>query len=388
MKDEWLQKAADQYPTPSYLFDLDSFTERIRHIQKALPERVRLCYAMKANPFLAASAAAALDGLEVCSPGEYAICQKQRLTGKGITLSGVNKQKADILAVMQEDGAGRYTAESPAQLILLEECAAECRKTVSVLLRLSSGNQFGMDESAVRDAVKNRDRFPHLDFAGLQYYSGTQKKKIDRIQKELDRLDRLMTDTGSVFRELEYGPGFPIRYFEGEPEIPEDEFLAQFSRMLDGLSFSGPVTLEMGRFLAAPCGCYLTRIVDTKVNDGHGFAILDSGIHHINYYGQALAMKVPLHRFLPRTQTADGELFPWTLCGSLCTAGDLIAKELPLADAKPGDLIIFERIGAYSVTEGIYLFLSRNLPNILFYSEKEGLRCVREGFPTAPLNTF
>ena len=47
-----------------------------------------------------------------------------------------------------------------------------------------------------------------------------------------------------------------------------------------------------------------------------------------------------------------------------------------------GDLLVFDRIGAYSVTEGIYLFLSRQLPVVLTYTLKQGLSLVRDAFPT------
>lgn len=41
-------------------------------------------------------------------------------------------------------------------------------------------------------------------------------------------------------------------------------------------------------------------------------------------------------------------------------------------------MIIFYNIGAYSVTEGIYLFLSRKMPKIIAYSEKEGMSLYRD----------
>ena len=34
--------------------------------------------------------------------------------------------------------------------------------------------------------------YPHLDLAGLQYYSGTQKKGMEKIEKELVKLDSFM----------------------------------------------------------------------------------------------------------------------------------------------------------------------------------------------------
>ena len=156
------------------------------------------------------------------------------------------------------------------------------------------------------------------------------------------------------------------------------------------------VTLEMGRYIAATCGVLISRIADMKMNDTTRYAIIDSGINHINYYGQAMAMKKPRCEFIPMEYTegfADGadhevEVYsqgvqPYNICGSLCTVGDVIVKNLELKDAKIGDMLAFYNIGAYSVTEGIYLFLSRRMPAIVMYSKKNGYRIIRN-----PVDTF
>ncbi len=57
---------------------------------------------------------------------------------------------------------------------------------------------------------------------------------------------------------------------------------------------------------------------------------------------------------------------------------DVLVKNIPLSNAAIGDLLVFERVGAYSVTEGIYLFLSRDLPRIFFYSRKCGMQLMRD----------
>ncbi len=77
----------------------------------------------------------------------------------------------------------------------------------------------------------------------------------------------------------------------------------------------------------------------------------------------------------------------WDICGSLCTVADVIVKQLPLAGAQVGDVLVFERVGAYSVMEGINLFLSRDLPCVLFYSRKEGVWVVRKTQSTDLLNS-
>lgn len=402
MNNQMLKGIAESYGTPSYVFDLDAFTGRILHIKEILGEGVRIYYAMKANPFLTQAAARSADGLEVCSPGEYEICRRAGIGGRQVVLSGVNKEAADVESVMKQQGAHTYTAESVNQLKTLEESAEKTGTgRVRVLLRLTSGNQFGMDEEGILSVLRDRESYPHIEFAGLQYYSGTQKKRPDKIGEELKKLDtlysRIRKELSIQFQELEFGPGFSVPYFQGEPEVCEDELLNEFKKVLDSLEFNGIIVLEMGRFLAAPCGSYLTRVVDLKCNQGQNYCIIDGGINHINYYGQAMAMKIPAYRYLPacgesglagdREEGGNQEAARrYTVCGSLCTSGDVLVKNLPLPGVKTGDLLVFDRIGAYSVTEGIYLFLSRRLPKVLIFTKADGARVIRDSSPTDYLN--
>lgn len=399
------KEAADSYGTPSFLFDLDGFSHRIQYMKNILGPEIHIYYAMKANPFLAKTAVCQAHGLEVCSPGEYAICRRAGIPAGNIVLSGVNKEPGHIREVMREGGAGTYTAESPGQLRLLEAEAARRAASkagpVPVLLRLTSGNQFGMDEDTIMALIRNREAWPHLELAGLQYYSGTQKKQTSRIQKELLRLDRFIAGIRDELKfeisRLEYGPGLYIPYFEGEEAPEEDSILRELKGFLDNMSFKGALSLEAGRFLAAPMGSYITRVVDVKHSQGRNYCIVDGGINHVNYYGQAMAMKVPPLRLMPQgggkcpqPQKTD---IPssltggtWTVCGSLCTSGDILAKNLSLPGLEIGDLLVFDRIGAYSVTEGIYLFLSRRLPYILTHTRDKGLSLIRRDLPTDGLN--
>lgn len=396
MDNNILQEAARTYNTPCYIFDLDAFASRIRRMEQILGKQVHIYYAMKANPFLTAAAARSAGGLEVCSPGEYAICRRAHVPAEKIVLSGVNKEEAHIRSVLAEQGAGTYTAESLHQLRLLEDCAAAAGRTgVRVLLRLTSGNQFGMDEEDILASIRERGSYPHLDLAGLQFYSGTQKKGLEKIKKELEKLDSFLDfvreHMGFEFRELEYGPGFRIPYFEGQEQEDEEILLVEFKEILDSLHFKGIIFLEAGRFLAAPCGSYVTRVADTKRSQGQNYCIVDGGINHVNYYGQTMAMKIPAYRYLPQDNPARPPASEttgdrWTVCGSLCTSGDILVKNLPLGSLMTGDLLVFDRIGAYSVTEGIYLFLSRRLPMVLTYTKKQGLSLARDSFPTDMLN--
>ena len=54
----------------------------------------------------------------------------------------------------------------------------------------------------------------------------------------------------------------------------------------------------------------------------------------------------------------------------------------------PGDLLVFENIGAYSVTEGIYLFLSRKMPRIVLYNDISDICLARDFVDTSCMNTI
>ena len=83
---------AKEHATPMYLFDLDELQSRVQAMKEILGEDIQLCYAMKANPFLVDSMKQAVHKVEVCSPGEFAICEREQGAMADIVLWGVNKE--------------------------------------------------------------------------------------------------------------------------------------------------------------------------------------------------------------------------------------------------------------------------------------------------------
>ena len=114
------------------------------------------------------------------------------------------------------------------------------------------------------------------------------------------------------------------------------------------------------------------------------YCILDGGIHQLNYYGQLMGMKTPIIKAVTNKQA---DKVKYNLCGSLCTVSDVLVKDVELPELEIGDYLIFEKCGAYSVTEGMSLFLSRDLPEIYTYSENKGTELLRHTFDTYKLNT-
>lgn len=388
MNEVSLESAISKYKTPFYVFDMDLLAAQISKIRIALGDKVELCYAMKANPFLIKELQGLIDYYEVCSPGEFQICERADINPNKIVMSGVYKNAKDIEYALKQYGDQIiYTIESLSQWQILEQYTLKHQINVQVLLRLTSGNQFGMDETLIRQIIQNSNH-TFINIEGIQYFSGTQKKSVKKLEHELTRLDQFCNELNSQYnftvKKLEYGPGLPVFYFE-EEQNEEDFMLESLSKLINNLTFGGKVSLEMGRFIAASCGSYVTSVVDMKTNQKEGYCIVDGGMHQLNYYGQMLAMKRPP---IIHWNKRDGKTSEWTVCGSLCTIHDVLVKQYPFTDLQVGDKLIFEKTGAYSVTEGISLFLSRDLPQVLLYSDKDKFRVARNSFPTDTLNYF
>lgn len=387
----WLKYFIGKDYTPAFIFDIDKLLHRTLIIKSILAAQEKrhcsLCYAMKANPFLIAPLGEVLDKFEVCSPGELSICINRKVDSKKIVFSGVNKRRKEIETALKY-GVETFTVESKQQLDLLRHCAKNHGRTIAVLLRITSGNQFGMDWDMVRQVILHREKFPELNIRGIQYYSGTQKR-LEKTAAEIDLLHgyvKQLKEAGYQPDVLEYGPGLGVDYF-GTEEEGWVEKLLQLNSLLNQFSGDIHLVLEMGRFLAADCGRYLTKVVDWKRNEGKNYCLVDGGIHHVNYYGQVMGARKPPITHLREQNGSFQKAAPdigaekWNICGSLCTSADVLARNLEIAQPGQNDFFLFEQIGAYSVTEGIYLFLSRDLPKIFFWQD-ENLDLIRDSHET------
>ena len=125
------------------------------------------------------------------------------------------------------------------------------------------------------------------------------------------------------------------------------------------------------------------------VGNAH-YCILDGGMNHLTYLGQMMGMKTPIIKHYKNTMvqdaTADKKI--WCLCGSLCTTSDILCREVEFDHLEIGDTLAFENVGAYSVTEGIYLFLSRAMPKVYLKDECGSLTLVRDAIETSTINTM
>ena len=186
--------------------------------------------------------------MEVCSPGELEICIALGVKPECIIYSGVMKEKCDIERAVSY-GAGILTCESIRHATLISEVMLECmsegaqeagfvEKKAQVILRLTSGNQFGMSLEDIEYIISNPDEFKGITVIGIHYYSGTQKS-LRKINKDLEKIKSALTMLKDKYgfepQLVEYGPGLCVEYLRKTGRKGKNKHLMRQQRCLENL---------------------------------------------------------------------------------------------------------------------------------------------------------
>jgi diaminopimelate decarboxylase len=361
---------------------MNVFSDTVKNIKEKLANNVNLCFSLKANPWLVNQAFEVADKIETCSPGEIEVCRHNLGDNlKNVIYGGVAKEESDILYAL-ESGIVKFSIESIQQLQVLSDCAEKQKIRPQVLLRITSGNQFGLDVNEVLSLFDN-NAFPSiLEFVGIHYFSGTQRLDVKSVERDFADLLSILDKLDEIgIKEVEYGAGVGFDYYTHKSNT---EVWTKVIDSINRLSEKYNVTYESGRALSAECGTYITRIVEVRKRGNKFYYITDGGKHQIEYYSGLFAkMKTP--DFSVVTPDPDNDIANVIVVGSLCTIGDVLANESSQPKAKVGDYIVFHKCGGYSVTENIALFLTRDLPTV--YSLNNGeLNVLRAGKSVVEFN--
>ena len=302
--------------------------------------------------------------------------------------SGVCKTLSDVERAYKL-GVHTITLESPLHTDYLIQTVqkAEIVHEQNAILRLTGGNQFGMSQADVAHCIENLKQISSIHIRGIHFFTGTQKRFKD-IEDEIPFIeqycDTLKKDFSLDNLEIEYGAGLPYDYFSGKDEKNNYSALEQFCTLIEHSRYR--YVIELGRYVASPCAQYVTKIMDTKGDEKSHYCIIDGGINHINYYGQMMGMRVPRVEHIAQVNAFSNQE-NYTIAGSLCTTADIVLRQLLLTSPAVGDVLVFNDIGAYSITEGIYLFLSHPLPAVLC-SDGGKIRVLRKATETYILNSY
>ena len=356
--------------TPFYYYDTSVLQAALDEVARQLADRPswRVHYAVKANfhPDLLRIIAAAGLGADCVSGGEIRAALGAGFDAEGIVFAGVGKRDDEIRMAL-EQGIGRFHVESTAELLVIEEIAAELGVVAPVSFRVNpdvgahthanittglAENKFGIHHSRLGEAVDLAARLPHVAFLGLHFHIGSQILDMgdfvalcNRINACLDQLDRM----GIRLRDLNVGGGLGVDYDHPDerPVAPFAEYFGVFKRHL---TTSLPIRFELGRSIVAPCGSLISRVLYVKEGLYRNFAILDAGMTDLI----RPALYHAVHRIENITPAGPAEDADATgvydVVGPVCESSDIFGKGVRLRRCHRGDLVAIRTAGAYGAS--------------------------------------
>jgi diaminopimelate decarboxylase len=367
---------ADRHGTPLYVFDAAVLRRRLARVQTALGPRVRVLFSVKANPSLAVTRCLreAGAGAEIASLGELHLARAAGHAASDLRFAGPGKTDAEIEAAV-EAGLGCFHVEAEGEAASIAAAARRRGKRVGVAVRVNlaqelSGSRmrmggrssrFGIDEDQVPSLLATIRDEPTLHLAGLHLYSGTQVFDANAFVQQasllIERTICWEREANVRLQELDLGGGFGVAAFAGDPSF---DLAAAGHGIQDLVRAHANRTwfAELGRYLCAPAGVYLTRVVQCKRSGGVLQVVVDGGMHH---HAAAAGFGSVLRR-PPLLAHATGLRAPAdtvsTLGGPLCTPADQFAEQAMLPRLSRGDLVAVLNAGAYGLSFSPVLFLS------------------------------
>jgi diaminopimelate decarboxylase len=379
---------AELVGTPYFAYHGEAVEERIRAVREALGEGTDLYFSIKANPSLGlCQLIAGLGaGAELASIGELHLARAAGFPPGRVLFAGPGKTDEELEAAVRW-GIQSVNVESAAEIARLEEVGRRFSSRVPVCLRVNprdqvlgaqmrmgGGNtQFGIDEELLPETIARFGACQHVAIVGIHVYVGSQLVDVDALAAHHhDVLDIAEAVGGQLDRPLEIidlGGGFAVPYFEGSHDFDLAAFASAFAdvrrrhRLSPALA-AAKLVIELGRYLVAEAGIYVTRVLDVKASRGVRYVVLDGGMnHHITAtgnFGQVFRRPYPVAVLDRMDEECDAVA---AVVGPCCTPLDAFGREIPVpADVKEGDLIGVFYSGAYGLSASSVGFLSHPTP--------------------------
>lgn len=366
--------------TPLFVYSAELIRQRVADLRAAMPERLHIHYAMKANPYapILELMRDLVDGFDIASGGELTMALAAKLPADRISFAGPGKRDEELAAAIAAGVTLNLESEAEGRraLAVAESTGRTPRLAIRVNpdfelrgsgMKMGGGAKpFGLDAERV-PALAREVIDAGAEWRGLHIFAGSQALDAEAIIETqanvLDLAARLSGEIGAPLPHLNMGGGFGIPYFHGDQPldvVAVGAALAErFAHLPDALT-STEFAIELGRYLVGEAGVYLTRVVDRKVSHGTVYLVTDGGLHHqlaaSGNFGTVVRRNYPAAVASRFTAEPAEEA---NVVGCLCTPLDRLADQALLPRAEAGDLLAIFCAGAYGASASPAAFLGQ-----------------------------
>lgn len=368
--------------TPVFVYSAALLTARALALRAAMPSRLAIHYAVKANPYapLLKHMLGLVDGLDIASGGELAIVQASGIDPARVSFAGPGKRDGELEAAISAGVTLNLESEGEAAraLAIAERLGITPRLAIRVNpdfdlkgsgMKMGGGAKpFGIDAGRV-PALARQLIAAGVAWRGFHIFAGSQALSAEAIieaqRQTLELAARLAEESGAALPKCNLGGGFGIPYFPGDEPVDVkavgDALGERFAALPDVLRDTA-FCIELGRYLVGEAGVYLTRVVDRKESHGEVYLVTDGGLHHqlaaSGNFGTVVRRNYPSAIATRFGAPVEEEA---SVVGCLCTPLDRLADKGGFPRADVGDLVAIFCAGAYGASASPAMFLGQGL---------------------------
>jgi diaminopimelate decarboxylase len=356
---------AQQFGTPTYVYDAAKIVERIADLKRF--DVIR--YAQKACSNIAILDLARRHGVVVdaVSAGEI-----HRAFAAGFQAHGDPAPIVYTADIFDRDALDlvvkhklHVNVGSPDMIDQL----GERLPGANITLRINPGFGHGHSQKTNTGGEQSKHGIWHADLpdvlqradrhgimvTGIHMHIGSGTD-FEHLSQVCSAMEKTAATIGRSLTTISAGGGLPIPYKPEQGTIDLDRYFelwdASRKRLEDQFGHKLSLEIEPGRYLVAESGYLVTEIRAIKQMGGNTFYLLDAGFNNLArpiLYGAYHPMSIS-----PRDGSKDRPLRDVVVGGPLCESGDIFTQEeggyvctRSLPQANVGDYLVIERAGAY-----------------------------------------
>lgn len=381
-----LSDLATAYETPLYVFSEARLWRNVKDVTAAyrsFHDKTEIFYASKACSNLAVLDVVRRAGasIEVNSSGELWKALQAKFRPDQIVLNGVAKSVAELRFAV-ERGVRCVNADSEFELRRIAKIAQELDREVPVAIRVEPGIQppthpgldtayqskFGIEPTRLIPACEFVKKIKGFRLVGLHIHVGSQVPSSAPFAEAAELLVSLAKKAekrlGLRLEHLNLGGGLPVAYKVPRgrkdyfaPWEAEEKIVKATASKVHKWREDVELFVEPGRRIVGNAALLLTRIENWKEKRIKGklvrWLLLDAGFNTLPE-ARLYDWYFPI---IPVRLKGRPRLVGYRLGGPLCDGGDIFHalslpefRQLP-AEMKPGDLLAFLGVGAYTLEQ-------------------------------------
>lgn len=401
INDDTLRNLMKDINKSFYIYDEEEILSRINILQEKFSE-FEVLYSVKANPnkHILDLMSSNNIGADAASAKEVELSNLSKINKDKIIYSSPGKRKKDIEEIIDKC---IITADSYNELSLLNDIARKRNTILEVGLRINANynmfggkslsSKYGVDEETLLENKAFIDNLRNIKIIGIHVHLQSQILDYEIIYNYYEYVLKLALyckeKMNFNLEFINFGGGLGISYSDNYKNLD----INKLSSLSNGLiarykeKLNTRFIIESGRFLVCKSGTYVTPIIDIKESRGIKYIIVEGGYNGffkpvvsemiVSYTNKkdGLKMMEPIFTSYDsykinliknkNCKACENELV--TIGGSLCTAVDIVAKDISLPKAEINDLIVISNAGSYAYTLTPLLFSSHERPSEIYF---------------------